>query len=41
VSLAAAGTMLGVALVIGTAAGGRLWRDAVAVPDAPQSTEQR
>jgi UDP-GlcNAc:undecaprenyl-phosphate GlcNAc-1-phosphate transferase len=41
VSLAAAGTMLGVAFVIGTAAGGRLWRDAVAVPDAPQSTEQR
>ena len=40
VSLAAAGTMLGVAFVIGTAAGGRLWRDAVAVPDAPQSTEQ-
>jgi len=40
VSLAAAGTMLGVALVIGTAAGGRLWRDAVAAPDTPQSTEQ-
>jgi UDP-GlcNAc:undecaprenyl-phosphate GlcNAc-1-phosphate transferase len=40
VSLAAAGAMLGVAFVIGTAAGGRLWRDAVAVPDAPQSTEQ-
>jgi UDP-GlcNAc:undecaprenyl-phosphate/decaprenyl-phosphate GlcNAc-1-phosphate transferase len=33
VSLAAAGTMLGVAFVIGTAAGGRLWRDAVAVPE--------
>jgi UDP-GlcNAc:undecaprenyl-phosphate GlcNAc-1-phosphate transferase len=41
VSLAAAATMLGVAFVIGTAAGGRLWRDAVAVPDAPQSTERR
>ena len=40
VSLAAAGTMLGVAFVIGTAAGGRLWRDAVAAPDTPQSTEQ-
>ena len=40
VSLAAAGTMLGVAFVIGTAAGGRLWRDAVAVTDAQQSTEQ-
>ena len=40
VSLAAAGTMLGVALVIGAAAGGRLWRDAVAAPDTPQSTEQ-
>jgi UDP-GlcNAc:undecaprenyl-phosphate/decaprenyl-phosphate GlcNAc-1-phosphate transferase len=41
VSLAAAGAMLGVALVIGTAAGGRLWRDALAVPDPQQSTEQR
>jgi UDP-GlcNAc:undecaprenyl-phosphate/decaprenyl-phosphate GlcNAc-1-phosphate transferase len=41
VSLAAAGTMLGVAFVVGTAAGGRLWRDAMAVPDAPQSTERR
>jgi Fuc2NAc and GlcNAc transferase len=41
VSLAAAGAMLGVALVIGTAAGGRLWRDALAVPDTQQSTEQR
>jgi UDP-GlcNAc:undecaprenyl-phosphate/decaprenyl-phosphate GlcNAc-1-phosphate transferase len=41
VSLAAAATMLGVAFVIGTAAGGRLWRDAAAVPDAPRSTEQR
>ena len=40
VSLAAVGTMLGVAFVIGTAAGGRLWRDAVAAPDTPQSTEQ-
>lgn len=38
VSLAAAGTMLGVAFVIGTAAGGRLWRDAVAVTDTPPST---
>jgi UDP-GlcNAc:undecaprenyl-phosphate GlcNAc-1-phosphate transferase len=41
VSLAAAGAMLGVAFVIGTAAGGRLWRDALAVPDPQQSTEQR
>jgi UDP-GlcNAc:undecaprenyl-phosphate/decaprenyl-phosphate GlcNAc-1-phosphate transferase len=41
VSLAAAGAMLGVALVIGTAAGGRLWRDALAVPDPRRSTEQR
>jgi UDP-GlcNAc:undecaprenyl-phosphate GlcNAc-1-phosphate transferase len=41
VSLAAAGAMLGVAFVIGTAAGGRLWRDALAVPDAPRSTEHR
>jgi len=40
VSLAAAGTMLGVAFVIGTAAGGRLWRDAVAVTDTEQSTER-
>ena len=40
VSLAAAGTMLGVAFVIGTAAGGRLWRDAVAVTDTQQSTER-
>jgi len=40
VSLAAAGTMLGVAFVIGTAAGGRLWRDAVAVADPPQQTER-
>jgi UDP-GlcNAc:undecaprenyl-phosphate/decaprenyl-phosphate GlcNAc-1-phosphate transferase len=39
VSLAAAATMLGVAFVIGTAAGGRLWRDAVAVPDSQQTTE--
>jgi UDP-GlcNAc:undecaprenyl-phosphate GlcNAc-1-phosphate transferase len=39
VSLAAAGSMLGVAFVIGTAAGGRLWRDAVAVAD-PQQTER-
>jgi hypothetical protein len=30
--------MLGVAFVIGTAAGGRLWRDAVAVTDTPPST---
>jgi UDP-GlcNAc:undecaprenyl-phosphate GlcNAc-1-phosphate transferase len=41
VSLAAAGAMLGVAFVIGTAAGGRLWRDGLAVPDPQQSTEQR
>jgi UDP-GlcNAc:undecaprenyl-phosphate GlcNAc-1-phosphate transferase len=41
VSLAAAGAMLGVAFVIGTAAGGRLWRDALAAPDAQQTTEQR
>ena len=40
VSLAAAGTMIGVALVIGTAAGGRLWRDAVAVADTQQPTER-
>jgi hypothetical protein len=32
--------MLGVAFVIGTAAGGRLWRDAVAVTDTQQSTER-
>jgi UDP-GlcNAc:undecaprenyl-phosphate GlcNAc-1-phosphate transferase len=41
VSLAAAGTMLGVAFVIGTAAGGRLWRDALAVPDAAQQPTER
>jgi UDP-GlcNAc:undecaprenyl-phosphate/decaprenyl-phosphate GlcNAc-1-phosphate transferase len=41
VSLAAAGAMLGVAFVIGTAAGGRLWRDALAASDAQQTTEQR
>jgi UDP-GlcNAc:undecaprenyl-phosphate/decaprenyl-phosphate GlcNAc-1-phosphate transferase len=35
VSLVAAGAMLGVAFVIGTAAGGRLWRDAVAEPQQP------
>jgi UDP-GlcNAc:undecaprenyl-phosphate GlcNAc-1-phosphate transferase len=40
VSLAAAGTMLGVAFVIGAAAGGRLWRDAVAVADPQQQTER-
>jgi UDP-GlcNAc:undecaprenyl-phosphate/decaprenyl-phosphate GlcNAc-1-phosphate transferase len=40
VSLAAAGTMLGVAFVMGTAAGGRLWRDAVAVADPQQQTER-
>jgi UDP-GlcNAc:undecaprenyl-phosphate/decaprenyl-phosphate GlcNAc-1-phosphate transferase len=40
VSLAAAATMLGVAFVIGTAAGGRLWRDAVALTDTPRSTER-
>jgi UDP-GlcNAc:undecaprenyl-phosphate/decaprenyl-phosphate GlcNAc-1-phosphate transferase len=41
VSLAAAGSMLGVAFVIGTAAGGRLWRDATALPDPQQPTERR
>jgi UDP-N-acetylmuramyl pentapeptide phosphotransferase/UDP-N-acetylglucosamine-1-phosphate transferase len=41
VSLAAAGAMLGVAFVIGTAAGGRLWRDAVAVPEPQRPTEPR
>jgi UDP-GlcNAc:undecaprenyl-phosphate/decaprenyl-phosphate GlcNAc-1-phosphate transferase len=40
VSLAAAGTMLGVAFVIGTAAGGRLWRDAMAVADPQRQTER-
>jgi UDP-GlcNAc:undecaprenyl-phosphate/decaprenyl-phosphate GlcNAc-1-phosphate transferase len=40
VSLAAAGTMLGVAFVIGTAAGGRLWREAVAVAEPQQPTER-
>jgi UDP-GlcNAc:undecaprenyl-phosphate GlcNAc-1-phosphate transferase len=40
VSLAAAGTMIGVAFVIGTAAGGRLWRDAVAVVEPQQPTER-
>jgi UDP-GlcNAc:undecaprenyl-phosphate GlcNAc-1-phosphate transferase len=40
VSLAAAGTMIGVAFVIGTAAGGRLWRDAVAVSEPQQPTER-
>jgi UDP-N-acetylmuramyl pentapeptide phosphotransferase/UDP-N-acetylglucosamine-1-phosphate transferase len=40
VSLAAAGTMIGVAFVIGTAAGGRLWRDAVAVAEPQQPTER-
>jgi DNA-binding NarL/FixJ family response regulator len=41
VSLAAAGAMLGVAFVLGTAAGGRLWRDAAAMADSQQSTESR
>jgi UDP-GlcNAc:undecaprenyl-phosphate/decaprenyl-phosphate GlcNAc-1-phosphate transferase len=41
VSLAAAGAMLGVAAVIGTAAGGRLWRDAVGLPEPQQPTERR
>jgi UDP-GlcNAc:undecaprenyl-phosphate GlcNAc-1-phosphate transferase len=41
VSLAAAGTMLGVAFVIATAAGGRLWRDATGLRDAQQPTEPR
>jgi UDP-GlcNAc:undecaprenyl-phosphate GlcNAc-1-phosphate transferase len=40
VSLAAAGTMIGVAFVIGTAAGGRLWRDAVAVSEPQRPTER-
>jgi UDP-GlcNAc:undecaprenyl-phosphate GlcNAc-1-phosphate transferase len=40
VSLAAAGTMIGVAFVIGTAAGGRLWRDAVAVAEPQRPTER-
>jgi len=41
VSLAAAGAMLGVAFVLGTAAGGRLWRDAAAMADTQQTTESR
>jgi UDP-GlcNAc:undecaprenyl-phosphate/decaprenyl-phosphate GlcNAc-1-phosphate transferase len=41
VSLAAAGSMIGVAFVIGTAAGGRLWRDALSVADPQQRTERR
>gem|GEM_PF-249974 len=41
VSLAAAGAMLGVAAVLGTAAGGRLWRDASAMADTQQPTESR
>jgi UDP-GlcNAc:undecaprenyl-phosphate/decaprenyl-phosphate GlcNAc-1-phosphate transferase len=41
VSLAAAATMLGVALVIGTAAGGRLWRDAVGAADPQQQQTER
>jgi UDP-GlcNAc:undecaprenyl-phosphate GlcNAc-1-phosphate transferase len=40
VSLAAAGTMLAVAFVIGAAAGGRLWRDAMAVTDPQRQTER-
>jgi UDP-GlcNAc:undecaprenyl-phosphate/decaprenyl-phosphate GlcNAc-1-phosphate transferase len=40
VSLVAAGAMIGVAFVIGTAAGGRLWRDAVAVAEPQQPTER-
>ena len=40
VSLAAAGSMLGVAFVIGTAAGGRLWRDAVTMAEPQQPTER-
>jgi UDP-GlcNAc:undecaprenyl-phosphate/decaprenyl-phosphate GlcNAc-1-phosphate transferase len=40
VSLAAAGTMLAVAFVIGAAAGGRLWRDAMAVADPQRQTER-
>jgi UDP-N-acetylmuramyl pentapeptide phosphotransferase/UDP-N-acetylglucosamine-1-phosphate transferase len=41
VSLAAAGAMLGVAAVLGTAAGGRLWRDAAARAETQQPTESR
>jgi UDP-N-acetylmuramyl pentapeptide phosphotransferase/UDP-N-acetylglucosamine-1-phosphate transferase len=41
VSLAAAFTMLAVAFVIGTAAGGRLWRDATAPAEVAQPEDQR
>jgi UDP-GlcNAc:undecaprenyl-phosphate/decaprenyl-phosphate GlcNAc-1-phosphate transferase len=41
VSLAAATTMLGLALVIGTAAGGRLWHDATAAEDTPLPSPPR
>jgi hypothetical protein len=41
VSLAAAFTMLAVAFVIGTAAGGRLWRDATAVTEAARPEDRR
>jgi UDP-GlcNAc:undecaprenyl-phosphate/decaprenyl-phosphate GlcNAc-1-phosphate transferase len=41
VSLAAAVTILGVALVIGAAAGGRLWRDATAAVEASQPEDRR
>jgi len=41
VSLAATFTMLAVAFVIGTAAGGRLWRDATAVTEVARPEERR
>jgi UDP-GlcNAc:undecaprenyl-phosphate/decaprenyl-phosphate GlcNAc-1-phosphate transferase len=41
VSLAAAFTMLAVAFVIGTAAGGRLWRDATAPAEVAQPEKRR
>jgi UDP-GlcNAc:undecaprenyl-phosphate/decaprenyl-phosphate GlcNAc-1-phosphate transferase len=41
VSLAAAFVMLAVAFVIGTAAGGRLWRDATAMTEVAQPEERR
>ena len=41
VSLAAAFTMLAVAFVIGTAAGGRLWREATAPAEVAQPEERR
>ena len=41
VSLAAAFTMLAVAFVIGTAAGGRLWRDATAPAEVAPTEDRR